>query len=173
MWRPSSRAPKATVAAEPSLEAHAIGSVLYQRWSSPGTASVMMSLARADLTCAGIRMRQLIHLMLCIALGSGCAAAPDSDRTLAVNVRGSVSVNPTSFSGYYIYEDERGQAVRRDLTGRGNFNDVFAGRRVLLVAVRRTSADGLIGLVITSDGDVVYDSGMQHTNELILYEADT
>lgn len=106
--------------------------------------------------------------MLC-----ACTKGADIDRTLGVNVRGSVAVNPTSFSGYYIYEDERGQEVRRDMTGRGNFNDVFEGRRIVLVAVRRTSAEGLIGLVITSDGELLYDSGMLQTSELILYEADT
>lgn len=116
---------------------------------------------------------RLLIVMLLAAVTGGCGVAADTERTLAVNVRGSVSVTPTSFSGYYIYEGADGTQVRRDMTGQGNFNDVFAGRRIVLVALRRTSPDGLIGLVITSDGDLVYDSGMLQTDELILYEADS
>lgn len=119
-------------------------------------------------------MRITISIGILLIAGlAACTSASDADRKLAVNVRGSVAVNPTSFSGYYIYEDESGHEVRRDMTGRGNFNDVFEGRRVVLVALRRTSPEGLIGLVITSDGDLVYDSGMLQTSELILYEADS
>ena len=119
-------------------------------------------------------MFRLHPLLLLILLAvSACTPSLPVDRTLAINVRGSVSVSPTNFSGYYIYEDSDGVAVRRNLTGSGNFNEVLTGRRVLLVALRRTSADGLIGLVVTSDGDIIYDSGMLQTNELILYEAES
>ena len=109
-----------------------------------------------------------LFLVIVTMLIAGCGGA--SDRLLAVNVQGSVSVTPTSFTGYYIYENAEGDEVRRNVAGSGNFNEVFPGRRVVRVAVRRTSADGLIGLVVTSDGDVVYNSGILQTDELILYE---
>ena len=112
-------------------------------------------------------------VLIVAALLAACAGSAGEPSTLAVNVRGSVSVIPTSFSGYYIYEDYEGAEVRRNVTGSGNFNDVFSGKRIVRVAVRRTSSDGLIGLVLTSDGDIVYDSGMLQTDELILYEADS
>lgn len=105
-----------------------------------------------------------------LVLLSGCSPASSTHR-LGINVRGSVSVVPTTFSGYYIYEDADGNKVRRDLTGSGNYNEVVEGRRVLLVTLRRTSPTGVIGLVITSDGKVIYDSGVLQTNELIIYEA--
>ncbi len=95
----------------------------------------------------------------------------DKGKTLGINVRGSVSVQPTAFSGHYLYENELGEEVRRDIKGMGNFNEVVHGRRVLLVTLRRTSQQGVIGLVISSDGRIVYDSGMLQTNELIIYEA--
>ena len=116
--------------------------------------------------------KSAIVLIVAAALAACSGSVPDAS-TLAVNVRGSVSVVPTSFSGYYIYEDDDGAEIRRNVLGSGNFNDVFAGKRIVRVAVRRTSNDGLIGLVLTSDGIIVYDSGMLQTNELILYEADT
>lgn len=104
---------------------------------------------------------------------SGCtsdrAAAPE--RTLAVNVLGSVSVAPTTFSGHFVYEDSAGAEVRRHVSGSGHFNEIFQGERVLLVSVRRTSPEGIIGLVVTSDGDIVYDSGVRQTDELIVYKA--
>lgn len=115
-------------------------------------------------------MRSIL-LLLCLLIAA-CVGPDAGTATLAVNVHGSVSVQPTSFSGYYIYEDNNGDQVRRSLTGSGNYNDVFAGKRVVLVAVRRTSDEGLIGLVVTSDGKILFDSGMLQTNELILYEAD-
>lgn len=112
-------------------------------------------------------------VLIVAALLAACAGSAGESSTLAVNVRGSVSVIPTSFSGYYIYEDYDGAEVRRNVMGSGNFNDVFSGKRIVRVAVRRTSSDGLIGLVLTSDGHIVYDSGMLQTDELILYEADS
>lgn len=95
----------------------------------------------------------------------------DSGKTLGINVRGSVSVQPTTFSGHFVYEDSLGAEVRKDIKGVGHFNDVVHGKRVLLLAVRRTSQQGVIGVVISSDGRIVYDSGMLQTNDLILYEA--
>ncbi len=118
-------------------------------------------------------MNQPAILLIAVLMMTACSGAAREASTLAVNVRGSVSVIPTSFSGYYIYEDDEGAQVRRNVTGRGNFNDVFVGKRIVRVAVRRTSTDGLIGLVLTSDGNIVYDSGMLQTDELILYEADS
>ena len=92
-------------------------------------------------------------------------------KTLGINVRGSVSVTPTVFSGYYIFEDMQGGEVRRNIQGSGNFSEVMQGKRVLLVTVRRTSAQGVIGLVVTSDSEIIYDSGMLQTDELIVFEA--
>lgn len=117
-------------------------------------------------------MIRLLVLSLTLLL-AGCSSAPQGTRTLAVNVHGTVSVQPTSFSGYYEYEDQAGVTVRQPLSGNGSVNQVFPGRRILRVSLRRTSAGGLIGLVVTSDGRVVYDSGMLRTDELIVYEADT
>ncbi len=100
------------------------------------------------------------------------ACADDGQgKMLAVNVRGSVSVQPTEFSGHYLYENDLGVEVRRDIKGVGNFNEVVQGRHIKLVTLRRTSQQGVIGLVLSSDGKIIYDSGMLQTNELILYEA--
>ena len=110
----------------------------------------------------------LVCIMLLATTGCDDAKTP---KTLGVNVRGSVSVNPTTFTGYFVYEDMEGKEIRRNIQGRGNFNEVIKGRRVLLVTVRRTSTQGVIGLVVTSNSDIVYDSGILQTNELIVYEA--
>ncbi|MBT8143341.1 MAG: hypothetical protein KJO55_01495 [Gammaproteobacteria bacterium] len=114
----------------------------------------------------------LLSLLLAALLLAACQTTSDEPRTLAVNVQGSVSVRPTSFSGYYIYEDSTGVEVRRSLNGSGSYNDIFSGRRILRVSLRRTSADGLIGLVLTSDGNEVFNSGILQTDEMILYEAE-
>ncbi|NNF61994.1 MAG: hypothetical protein HKN06_11790 [Gammaproteobacteria bacterium] len=100
---------------------------------------------------------------------TGCDSATKT-RTLGVNVRGSVSVIPTEFSGYFVYEDTDGTQVQRNIRGRGNFSEVVQGRRITLVSVRRISTQGMIGLVVTSDGDIIHDTGMLQTSELIVYE---
>lgn len=116
------------------------------------------------LVCASV-----VAFAFVAALSGGCDAAPKI-HTLGVNVRGSVSVIPTEFSGYYVYEDANGSEVQRNIRGRGNFSEVVQGRRVTLVSVRRTSTQGMIGLVVTSDGAIVHDTGMLQTSELIVYE---
>lgn len=118
-------------------------------------------------------MHKSAIVLVVAVLAAACAGSAPERSTLGINVRGSVSVIPTSFSGYYIYENDEGAEVRRNVSASGNFNDVFSGKRIVRVAVRRTSDDGLIGLVVTSNGDIVYDSGMLQTDELILYEADS
>lgn len=116
------------------------------------------------------RSAWLLLLVCALAVLTGCDVGTNS-RTLAVNIRGSVSVIPTEFSGYFVYEDIDGTQVQRNIRGRGNFSEVVQGRRITLVSVRRTSTQGMIGLVVTSDGDIVYDTGMLQTSELIVYEA--
>ncbi|MDH3588298.1 MAG: hypothetical protein OEQ74_02720 [Gammaproteobacteria bacterium] len=126
-----------------------------------------------ELKNAALRNQRRCRTLLVCALvvvfnGCSSAAAP---KTLGINIRGSVSVTPTTFSGYYIFEDMQGSEVRRNIQGSGNFNDVMQGKRVLLVTVRRTSTQGVIGLVVTSDSEIIYDSGMLQTNELIVFES--
>lgn len=114
---------------------------------------------------------RLVPIAFLVVLAAAGCEPERAGSTLGINVRGSVSVVPTTFSGHYIYEDNDGNEVRRNLDGSGNFSEVVEGRRVLLVTLRRTSPTGVIGLVITSDGSIVYDSGILQTNDLIFYEA--
>lgn len=116
------------------------------------------------------RILRTVLLCLVAVVATGCGDDGTGKR-LGVNVRGSVSVHPTEFSGHYLYEDNVGNIVRRDIKGMGNFSEVVQGRRVTLATVRRTSSQGVIGLVISSDGRIIYDSGILQTNDLIIYEA--
>ena len=117
-----------------------------------------------------IPMHRVIFVCMTAIIAVACDPVQEN-KTLGINVRGSVSVQPTTFSGHYIYENIDGEEVKRQLDGSGNFNEVVKGKKVRMATLRRTSTQGVIGLVITSDGKIVYDSGMLQTNELIFYEA--
>ncbi|MDH3646599.1 MAG: hypothetical protein OER80_07480 [Gammaproteobacteria bacterium] len=119
---------------------------------------------------SNIRLYRVIFVCM-LALGNVACDAAGKQKTLGINVRGSVSVQPTEFSGHYIYVDIDGTEVRRQLNGSGNLNEVVQGTHVRLATLRRTSPQGVIGLVITSNGNIIYDSGMLQTNDLIVYEA--
>ena len=104
---------------------------------------------------------------------AGCEGPPEEKGgvILDVTVHGSVAPYRTKFTGHYVYVHE-GQRYRRSLSGTGNLNEIVRGDHIAYVVVQRTSEKGVIGLVVTENQQIVYDSGISDTNDLLVYEGE-
>ena len=95
-----------------------------------------------------------------------------SSHLLNVAVFGVIAPDPVKFEGYYVYQ-QGGEEIHEALTpleGAGNVSRAFWGDDVSYVEVRKTSTHGWIQLIISKDGEVVFESEQIESNQPIVYE---
>ncbi len=95
-----------------------------------------------------------------------------SSHSLNVAVFGTIAPDPVEFDGYYVYRqgEEEVRESLEPLGGSGNVSRAFWGDHVSYAEVRKTSAHGWIQLIISEDGEVVFESEQVESNQPIVYE---
>jgi hypothetical protein len=95
------------------------------------------------------------------------AATP---RQFGISVGGTAAPQPAQFTGYYVAV-VKGKEVRKEFSGQAGLTKQIRADSLRYCEVRKTSAGGQIYLLITANGETVYESPKTDTAEPIMYGA--
>jgi len=92
--------------------------------------------------------------------------------SLSVTIFGNaVYPNDDDFAGHCIYL-KGNEEIKKEFEGNGNQSYAFLGNKFKYCEVRKTLGKSPIGLMITEDGKVVFESEMSDSYQLIVYEVE-
>ena len=94
-------------------------------------------------------------------------AVPRSHQ-FGISVGGTAAPRAATFTGFYIVT-VKGKDVRKEFSGQAGLTRQVTADAVRYCEVRKTSADGSIYLLITSDGKTLYESPATETGTPITY----
>lgn len=84
-------------------------------------------------------------------------------RLYGLSVGGTAAPRPAQFTGFYVAVVQ-GKEVRKEFSGQAGLTKQFRADSLKYCEVRKTSADGHIYLLVTADGETLYESPKTETN---------
>ncbi len=89
-----------------------------------------------------------------------------ADKTINIGVLGTSGTGPLKFEGQCVYTVS-GEEKIKIIKGEGSITEAFWGQEVKSCKIKRLSDSGAIKLNISIDGNNIFTSGMNETQEII------
>lgn len=108
------------------------------------------------------------HFLLCGVVEERIAPAKARPRRFGLSVGGTAAPQPAEFTGFYVIVKD-GQTVRKEFQGAVGLTRQVLADELRYCEIRKTTPHGAIYLLITADGQTLFESPMTEQNSPIIY----